>query len=128
MASPLVSYAQDINRDIIGGTGFDSAQTMHHCGYLPAHASSYTTTPLTIRIVQQKLRQLNYNPGPADGRFGPASQAATRAFQRDYQLPATGQVDGKTASLLAYASHPAQNVGRCFAPASPFFRMPLTNR
>lgn len=124
----ITSYAQAQTVDIIGGAGADSAQTMHHCGYLPSGSgmglgfASYTSSPLTARIVQKKLQSLGYYRAGIDGKFGPQSQAAARAFQADYNLPATGSVDGPTASLLAYATHQAANVQRCYRTASHAFR------
>jgi hypothetical protein len=43
--------------------------------------------------VQTELAQRGYYRGPIDGRIGPASRAAIRAFQRSQNLPDTGLVD-----------------------------------
>lgn len=115
-------HAQAQSTDIVGGSGFDSAQTVHHCGYLPTEGGDYTSTPLTATLVQKKLSAQGYYHGAFDGKFGPLSQAATRAFQLDYNLPVTGRVDGETAARLAYATHPSVNVQRCYRPASNYFR------
>ncbi len=117
-----ISHAQAQAPDIIGGPGGDSAQTMHHCGFLPAKGDNYASSPLTIRIIQKKLSAAGYNTGPIDGRFGPTTRNAVRAFQTDYQLSPTGIVNGETASHLAYSAHPSANVQRCYRPASNFFR------
>lgn len=120
--------AQAQGPDIIGGPGVDSAQTLHHCGYLPTGSgmgfgfASYTNSALTTRIVQQKLADQGYYHAAIDGKYGPASKASVRALQADYNLPVTGAVDGQTASILAYASHPAANVQRCYRQASNSFR------
>lgn len=45
-----------------------------------------------VRIVQDKLRALGYDPGPSDGRFGPATLNAVWAFQRINGLPSDGDV------------------------------------
>jgi hypothetical protein len=128
LIASAVSHAQAQPVDIIGGKGSDSAQTTHHCGFLPTGNgagfgfASYTTSPLTTRLVQKKLNAAGFYHGAIDGQFGPASQAATRAFQADYQLPVTGMVDGTTASRLAYATHPAVNVRRCYGQTEHRFR------
>lgn len=37
--------------------------------------------------IQQSLRRLGYNPGPADGVAGPATGRAIQAYKRDQGLP-----------------------------------------
>lgn len=106
--------------DIIGGG--DGAQTMHHCGYLPAEGRDYLSSPVTVRAIQQKLYQLGYYHLAIDGKFGPASRRAVGDFQFDSGLPETRLVDTTTISRLAYASHPSENVQRCFRQATNFFR------
>lgn len=46
---------------------------------------------MTIKQKQCLLAYLGYYTGTIDGSYGPLSQRATEAFQRDYQLT----VDGK---------------------------------
>jgi N-acetyl-anhydromuramyl-L-alanine amidase AmpD len=125
IATLSATSAQAQPVDSFGGPS--GAQTIHHCGYLsPSRAtfglSNYTTTPLTARLVQQKLQKLGYYGSGLDGRFGSASQSAVRAFQLDYSLPVTGQVDGTTATRIAFAAHPSTNVKRCYRQASNSFR------
>ncbi|HXP75568.1 MAG TPA: peptidoglycan-binding domain-containing protein [Stellaceae bacterium] len=45
----------------------------------------------TVRNIQAGLQRLGYDPGPADGRFGPQTEAAIRRFQQDNSLPVDGQ-------------------------------------
>lgn len=47
----------------------------------------------TTRI-QQRLIELGYLSGEADGDFGPASKEALRLFQEANGLPANGEIDG----------------------------------
>ena len=44
--------------------------------------------------------------GGADGRFGPATEAAVKRFQTDLRLPATGRVDDTTAVMLGVRPSP----------------------
>ena len=45
----------------------------------------------TVRNIQAGLQRLGYDPGPADGRFGPQTETAIRRFQQDNGLPIDGQ-------------------------------------
>jgi len=40
---------------------------------------------------QLRLQELGFDPGRADGRYGPATERAVRAFQQTYGLPVTGR-------------------------------------
>jgi uncharacterized protein (TIGR02594 family) len=53
-----------------------------------------------VRDLQRRLRELGYNPGPVDGIFGPRTEAAVRAFQRDSKLVADGIVGPCTRANL----------------------------
>jgi peptidoglycan hydrolase-like protein with peptidoglycan-binding domain len=52
-------------------------------------ASSYDDG--TVRNIQAGLQRLGYDPGPADGHYGPKTEAAIRRFQQDNGLPVDGQ-------------------------------------
>jgi peptidoglycan hydrolase-like protein with peptidoglycan-binding domain len=52
----------------------------------------------TVQL-QERLRQLGYQV-PQDGKFGVATEAAVKAFQRDYGLSTSGGVDAATLELL----------------------------
>lgn len=45
----------------------------------------------TVRNIQAGLQRLGYDPGPADGRFGPQTESAIRRFQQDNGLTIDGQ-------------------------------------
>ncbi|MHA1180036.1 MAG: peptidoglycan-binding protein, partial [Alphaproteobacteria bacterium] len=58
-----------------------------------------------VAMAQSKLNELGYNAGKADGRAGRRTQQALRAYQRDNDLPQTGQLDEATSlSLLGPAA------------------------
>ncbi len=53
-----------------------------------------------VREVQEMLISLGYLGGEADGIFGPKTEAAVQAFQKDAGLDAAGVVDEKTCRAL----------------------------
>lgn len=57
--------------------------------------------PLPVRQLQVTLRDLGYQPGPADGVIGPSTVQALKAFQADQGLPQTGRQDSETTRLLS---------------------------
>lgn len=52
------------------------------------------------RAVQEALKAKGNDPGPIDGRMGPKTLAALKAFQEANGLKATGQLDNQTAEKL----------------------------
>ncbi len=53
-----------------------------------------------VARLQRILNNLGYRAGAEDGIFGPATEAAVRAFQKDHGLPVIGVVGPRTAALL----------------------------
>jgi peptidoglycan hydrolase-like protein with peptidoglycan-binding domain len=53
-----------------------------------------------IKKVQETLRGKGYYEGKVDGVFGLRTRASIRAYQKDENLPITGQVDTRTAAGL----------------------------
>lgn len=53
-----------------------------------------------VKQLQQRLTQLGFKPGPADGVFGNGTEAAVKAFQRAKGLTADGVVGLKTWAKL----------------------------
>lgn len=62
-------------------------------GSLSAPAPARPAADETVRAVQQKLNELGYNAGPADGLMGRGTRTAIIAFQQDRGLAATGVAD-----------------------------------
>ena len=68
---------------------------------LPADAlSKYGSRGSEVTQIQQRLSQLGYAPGAADGIFGQKTLAAVKAFQRDRGLAVDGIVGPKTLAAL----------------------------
>ncbi len=68
---------------------------------LPGPAREAGTRPRVAadeftRKVQRALKRADFDPGPVDGRKGPLTTAAIKAFQRDNNLPETGRADEAT--------------------------------
>ncbi len=54
----------------------------------------------SVRDAQQRLAELGYDPGPADGVAGAQTAAALRAFQSARGLLPTGRMDSPTREAL----------------------------
>jgi Putative peptidoglycan binding domain len=63
-----------------------------------ARAAVWTSPAAGVAGVQRGLIRLGYATGPVDGRAGPLTRAAVRAFQGDVGLPVDGE---PSAALLA---------------------------
>jgi peptidoglycan hydrolase-like protein with peptidoglycan-binding domain len=57
----------------------------------PAAATIGDDEEMLVRAVQESLLVHGYNPGPIDGRIGPLTRGAIRAFQEDRGLEVDGQ-------------------------------------
>lgn len=66
---------------------------------------------LTPTEVQECLAHLKLYGGEIDGKIGPRSQEAIKAFQRTWKLTASGEVDAKTERTLAYVSADIPKLG-----------------
>ena len=53
-----------------------------------------------VRVVQRRLKELGYYKGSADGDFGPATEAAVKAFQKANGLTPDGKVGEKTLAKM----------------------------
>jgi len=72
-----------------------------------------------VSNLQSRLKELGFDPGPIDGIFGPRTEAAVRAFQRNQGIEVDGIVGPQTRGKLANPSsgtaptdngtHPAGN-------------------
>jgi hypothetical protein len=51
-----------------------------------------------VRLVQNRLKELGFDPGPIDGLYGPKTEKAIMEFQRSKNM----KVDGKIVSVNEY--------------------------
>jgi hypothetical protein len=52
--------------------------------------------PETVEGTQERLNHMNYFVGDVDGEDGPFTRTAVMRFQRDHDLPVTGELDEAT--------------------------------
>jgi peptidoglycan hydrolase-like protein with peptidoglycan-binding domain len=67
---------------------------------LPAQAAVVPLGADTIRLVQGRLQQLGYVSTPADGVWGPSTQAGVESVQRARGLPISGQLNAQTMTAM----------------------------
>jgi putative chitinase len=63
-----------------------------------------------VKALQQKLKDLGFDPNGVDGNFGPGTTKAVNAFQQSKGLPADGEVGPGTQAALDAAGGAAQPV------------------
>ncbi len=68
------------------------------CPYLQPQKSSNNVKE--IKAIQEKLIELGYEPGPADGVNGPKTKEAIKQFQKDNGLVPDGICGSKTKGKL----------------------------
>lgn len=54
----------------------------------------------TLRQVQQQLSEKGFDPGAADGVWGPQTESALKGFQQAQGIEPSGQLDQQTLSAL----------------------------
>lgn len=66
----------------------------------PTHAAAPRIGPETTRAVQEQLRRVGLYHGPIDGVWGHNTRTALAEFQRERQLPVTGEPSRETLAAL----------------------------
>jgi hypothetical protein len=83
----------------------------------------HVTSPLMagqdVLDVQKKLKVLGYGPGPLDGRYGPATFMAVKAFQKANRLQVDGVVGAETQHALSGRQLPEAKKPPVRRPGSP---------
>jgi len=97
MVNSLRNYrAQTVRGQGLGGGGRLGVDG----GAAPSHTSASTGAVISVRAAQQKLNELGYDAGTADGVMGRKTAEALRDFQRARNLPQTGRIDSATSQAL----------------------------
>ena len=78
------------------------------------------------RQVQEALKAKGNDPGPIDGRMGPKTRAALKAFQETNGLKATGQLDNETAEKLGIGKGTAMGTEMKKEKTEPTSKEPTT--
>ncbi len=55
-----------------------------------------------VKVVQRKLKQLGYAPGPADGMYGPMTRYGIRQFQIANNMTVNGQISDELLKELGF--------------------------
>jgi len=71
------------------------------------------------RVVQEGLAASGFDPGLADGVFGPSTRAALRAWQASRGAPSTGYLDGAAVAVLRSAAEEARREAADLSETSP---------
>jgi predicted Zn-dependent protease len=100
--------------------GAVTAQTMHHCGWVPAKREIYTNASRNTAIIQRKLTEYGYYRGAVDGVNGPLTRQAVALFQRDYGLRIDGIVGIQTATTIGYSANANSWVRQCHRPYNKY--------
>jgi peptidoglycan hydrolase-like protein with peptidoglycan-binding domain len=66
----------------------------------PPPAQGHILNSGDILLLQQRLGEFNFNPGPVDGVWRDQTETALRTFQGQYGLPVTGMLDDATRKAL----------------------------
>ena len=70
----------------------------------PAKSAASGGGSENVRKVQQALKDKGQDPGPIDGRMGPKTKAAIKAYQSANNMKATGSMDSATMKSLGVES------------------------
>lgn len=79
-----------------------------------------------IQWAQQILREKGFDPGRANGAFGPKTKQALTAYQRSVGLPPTGALDQATIDHMLRNRTVAPTMGTLTAPGAPGQTLPAT--
>lgn len=92
----------------------------------PQGALKLGSTGQDVRSVQSKLKSLGFYKGTVDGDFGAATEAAVKAFQKQYKLTVDGKVGAATLKALATARATAKPAATATPKRTPTRRPTAT--
>ena len=86
---------------VVEGRGGDQVAQEARKARFPARGLRRGDRGEPVRLLQEKLAALGYEPGPADGIFGYVTEDALLAFQREYRLRPDGIAGPEVWNALA---------------------------
>ena len=86
---------------LLCGWPLGSATSQPHTQGEPRTAQEPGLSPDEIKQAQESLKTAGFSPGSIDGRLGPRTRQAIRAYQTRAGLPQTGVLDATTFQRLA---------------------------
>jgi peptidoglycan hydrolase-like protein with peptidoglycan-binding domain len=98
--SALRNYQRDRNIAITGDLDIRTARELGVFSDQGPSSSPILNSPDAIRSAQTILRDRGIYNGPVNGQLTVGTQNALRNFQRDRNLPVTGELDSRTAREL----------------------------
>jgi peptidoglycan hydrolase-like protein with peptidoglycan-binding domain len=105
----IEAFQRSRGLDSDGALGPATVAELRRDAALPRSAAAVPATRETsipigdqtaVRAVQNRLKQLGYYDGAADGVWGMGTQSAIERFQRDKRLPANGELTTRTVSAM----------------------------
>lgn len=109
----FAAFAQSTTGTPMMGIGSTTGTSSMGSGTSSTTSGAMASDPARVRQVQQALMDKGIsNGGVVDGFWGARSTAALREFQRQQNLPVTGQIDSATTSALGLS-------GSGFSPGTP---------
>ncbi|MSO71299.1 MAG: peptidoglycan-binding protein [Alphaproteobacteria bacterium] len=101
----ILDYQREAGLEL---TGKASKDLLDHLKFaLPRisapHAPAPYPPPEMVRNIQSELARRGYYSGAVDGKTGPTTRAAVRAFQQDAGVPLTGALDERLLSEVRLA-------------------------
>jgi hypothetical protein len=90
-----------VYRDSTSSSGFAPSTTTKETNPVTTcSADQFLTYPVNIKILQQHLMRLGFNPGPIDGIRGKMTTDAVKKFQASMHVIADGEVGPITRGLI----------------------------
>jgi peptidoglycan hydrolase-like protein with peptidoglycan-binding domain len=94
----------------LGAVALDTFTSLHPEEAIPDNTGRVSADRYSDfnKQVQEKLHALGFDAGPVNGDFDGKTQAALAQFQLSRDLPASGQLDDRTAAELGVEQNPPE--------------------
>jgi peptidoglycan hydrolase-like protein with peptidoglycan-binding domain len=103
----------------LASTGTLNPATLQAMKTSEARAAPAALDTTNVRALQNRLHQLGFYGGPADGVWGSTTQSALERFQKSRGLEVTGTLNRVTANALGVESMPAAQQANLGQPLDP---------